>query len=591
MIRILRFLKPIRQYVALSVVLMLISQGMALLLPYLMRIIVNEGIGNLDLDYIKKMGGLMFIGALLGLLFSVANAYYTSKLSTAYGKVLREQVFLKVESLSQCDIDKIGASSLITRSTNDVKQMQDFILVTVRMILAAPVMLIGGTVLALIMNARLAMYIFAVLPVIGGLAALVLKLVKPLFKKRQKLTDRLNHLIREKLTGIRVIRAFNKSDYEDARFDEKNAELADIALRIARIFSVLIPASIVLAFVGVCLLILAAARNIDAMDPVLDAVKISNTIGDLQAFIVYMIMIVSALVMAGAMFVIVPRANISARRILEVLDLEPEIRQPEHPVAPDPSAKGTVAFRDVSFGYAGAGEQVLNHITFTALPGQTTAVIGGTGSGKSTLINLIPRLYDVTSGSVEVDGVNVKDMDGETLFSLIGFIPQTASLFSGTVRENVCFGKPDATDEEVWHALTLAQAADFVRQLPEGLDSHVSQSGTNLSGGQKQRIAIARALIRRAEIYIFDDSFSALDFKTDAALRLAIREELKDSSVIVVAQRVGTILSAEKIVVLDEGGVSGIGTHEELLETCSVYREIAESQLSPEELAERRASV
>ncbi len=591
MIRILRFLKPIRQYVALSIVLMLISQGMALLLPYLMRIIVNEGIGNLDLDYIKKMGGLMFIGALLGLLFSVANAYYTSKLSTAYGKVLREQVFLKVESLSQCDIDKIGASSLITRSTNDVKQMQDFILVTVRMILAAPVMLIGGTVLALIMNARLAMYIFAVLPVIGGLAALVLKLVKPLFKKRQKLTDRLNHLIREKLTGIRVIRAFNKSDYEDARFDEKNAELADIALRIARIFSVLIPASIVLAFVGVCLLILAAARNIDAMDPVLDAVKISNTIGDLQAFIVYMIMIVSALVMAGAMFVIVPRANISAKRILEVLDLEPEIRQPEHPVAPDPSAKGTVAFRDVSFGYAGAGEQVLNHITFTAFPGQTTAVIGGTGSGKSTLINLIPRLYDVTSGSVEVDGVNVKDMDGETLFSLIGFIPQTASLFSGTVRENVCFGKPDATDEEIWHALTLAQAADFVRQLPEGLDSHVSQSGTNLSGGQKQRIAIARALIRRAEIYIFDDSFSALDFKTDAALRLAIREELKDSSVIVVAQRVGTILSAEKIVVLDEGGVAGIGTHEELLETCSVYREIAESQLSPEELAERRASV
>ena len=591
MIRILKFLKPIRKYVVLSVFLMLISQGMALLLPYLMRIIVNEGIGNLDMVYIKKMGGLMFIGAVLGLLFSVANAYYTSKLSTMYGKILRERVFLKVESLSQCDIDKIGASSLITRSTNDVKQLQDFILVTVRMILAAPVMLIGGTVLALIMNARLAMYIFAVLPVIGGLAALVLKLVKPLFKKRQKLTDRLNHLIREKLTGIRVIRAFNKSDYEDARFDEKNAELADIALRIARIFSVLIPASIVLAFVGVCLLILAAAKNIDAMDPVLDAVKISNTIGDLQAFIVYMIMIVSALVMAGAMFVIVPRANISAKRILEVLDLEPEIVQPEHPVAPDPARRGTVAFKDVSFGYAGAEDAVLKNITFTALPGQTTAVIGGTGSGKSTLINLIPRLYDVTSGSVEVDGVNVKDMDGETLFSLIGFIPQTASLFSGTVRENVCFGKPDASDEEVWHALELAQAADFVRKLPQGLDSHVSQSGTNLSGGQKQRIAIARALIRRAEIYIFDDSFSALDFKTDAALRLAIRDELKDSAVIVVAQRVGTILSAEQIVVLDEGSIAGVGTHEELLQSCSVYREIAESQLSPEELSERRATV
>ncbi len=274
-----------------------------------------------------------------------------------------------------------------------------------------------------------------------------------------------------------------------------------------------------------------------------------------------------------------------------MLDLEPEIRQPERPVAPNPAKRGTVVFKDVCFGYAGADDAVLKNITFTALPGQTTAVIGGTGSGKSTLINLIPRLYDVTSGSVEVDGVDVRDMDGETLFSLIGFIPQTASLFSGTVRENVCFGKPDASDEEVWHALELAQAADFVRKLPQGLDSHVSQSGTNLSGGQKQRIAIARALIRRAEIYIFDDSFSALDFKTDAALRLAIKDELKDSAVIVVAQRVGTILSAEQIVVLDEGGVAGIGTHEELLQSCSVYREIAESQLSPEELAERRAQV
>ena len=589
--RILGFLKPIKQYVVISVFVMLISQGMALLLPALMSLIVNNGIGNMDMDYIRRMGMVMFGGAMLGMLFSVLNAYFTSKLSAMYGKILREKVFMKVESLSQCDVDKIGTASLITRSTNDVKQLQDFILICVRMILAAPVMLVGGTVMALIMNARLAMYIFAVLPVIGGLAAVVLKLVNPLFKKRQKLTDRLNHLIREKLTGIRVIRAFNKSAYEDARFDEKNAELADIALRIARIFSVLIPASIVLAFVGVCLLILAAAKSIDAMDPVLEAVKISNTISDLQAFIVYMIMIVSALVMAGSMFVIVPRANISAKRILEVLDLEPELKQAETPSRPDPAKKGTVAFRGVTFGYAGAQSPVLNDITFTALPGQTTAVIGGTGSGKSTLINLIPRLYDVTSGSVEVDGVNVKDMDAETLFSLIGFIPQTASLFSGTVRENVCFGREDASDEEVWRALELAQAADFVRKLPEGLDSHVSQSGTNLSGGQKQRIAIARALIRRSEIYIFDDSFSALDFKTDAALRLAIRQELADACVIVVAQRVGTILSAEKIVVLDEGRIAGIGTHAELLESCPVYREIAESQLSPEELAERRATL
>lgn len=591
MIRILGFLKPIKKYVFISVLVMLLSQGMALLLPALMSLIVNNGIGNLDMDYIRKMGGLMFIGAVLGLVFSVLNAYFTSKLSSSYGKILREKVFMKVESLSQCDVDKIGTASLITRSTNDVKQLQDFILICVRMILAAPVMLIGGTVMALIMNAKLAMYIFAVLPIIAGLAAIVLKLVNPLFKKRQKLTDRLNHLIREKLSGIRVIRAFNRTAYEDARFDEKNAELADIALRIARIFSVLIPFSIILAFIGVCLLILAAANNINAMDPVVDAVKIANTIGDLEAFIVYMIMIVSALVMAGSMFVIVPRASISAKRIIEVLDLEPELAQPETPVSPDGSLRGTVAFNDVSFGYAGAKETVLRNITFTALPGQTTAIIGGTGSGKSTLINLIPRLYDASSGSVEVDGVNVKDYDSETLFSLIGFIPQSASLFSGTVRENVCFGKMDATEEEIWRALELAQAADFVRKLPGSLDAHVSQSGTNLSGGQKQRIAIARALIRRSEIYIFDDSFSALDFKTDAALRIAIKKELTSSSVIVVAQRVGTILSADKIVVLDNGEIAGVGTHEELLKTCSVYREIAESQLSPEELAERRATV
>ena len=591
MIRILGFLKPIKKFVVISVFFMLLSQGMALLLPALMSLIVNNGIGNKDMDYIWRMGGLMIVGAVLGLVFSVFNAYYTSKLSTSYGKILREKVFMKVEGLSQCDIDKIGTSSLITRSTNDVKQLQDFIMICVRMILSAPVMLIGGTVMALIMNARLALYIFAVLPIIAGLAAIVLKLVNPLFKKRQKLTDRLNHLIREKLSGIRVIRAFNRSAYEDARFDEKNAELANIALRIARIFAVLIPFSIILAFIGVCLLILAAAYNIDAMDPVIDAVKIANTIGDLEAFIVYMIMIVSALVMAGSMFVIVPRASISAKRILEVLDLKPELAQPENPVAPDASRRGTVAFNDVSFGYDGAKETVLRHITFTALPGETTAIIGGTGSGKSTLINLIPRLYDVSEGSVEVDGVNVKDYESESLFSLIGFIPQSASLFSGSVRENVCFGKEDADEAEIWHALELAQAADFVRMLPGGLDAHISQSGTNLSGGQKQRIAIARALIRRSEIYIFDDSFSALDFKTDAALRLAIKRELTDASVIVVAQRVGTILSADKIVVLDNGEIVGVGTHEELLKSCSVYREIAESQLSPDELTERRATV
>lgn len=582
--RILKFLKPITGYVLLSIVIMIISQVTALLLPLLMSMIINNGVVRLDMDYIRRYGTIMAAAAAVGVVFSVLNSYCTSKVSTLYGKILRENVFMKVESLSQCDIDKIGTASLITRSTNDVKQLQDFILVGVRMILSAPVMLVGGTVMAFIMNARLALYVFAILPVIALITFIILKIVVPMFRKRQEITDRLNHLVREKITGIRVIKAFNRTEYEDERFDVRSGELADIALKIARIFAVIIPVCIMLAFGAVALLIWAAAKNVDAMDPVLESVKISNTIGDLQAFIVYMVMIVAALTMAGAMFVIVPRATISANRILEVLDLVPQIKEPDTPEKPDEKLRGTVEFRNVSFGYPGAADKVLNDISFTALPGQTTAVIGGTGSGKSTIINLIPRLYDVSSGAVLVDGVDVRNYQSEQLNSLLGFIPQSASLFSGTVRDNIRFGMPDATDEEVWKALEIAQAADFVRELPDGLDAYVSQSGTNFSGGQKQRLSIARAIIRRSEIYIFDDSFSALDFKTDAALRSAIKEELTDCAVIVVAQRVGTILGAEKIVVIDDGRIAGTGTHAELLQNCSVYREIVESQLSPDEI-------
>lgn len=588
MVRVLGFLKPVKKYVFITIIVMLLSQGVGLLLPLLMSNIMNKGISEMDTQYIERTGMLMTAAAAVSVILAVCNSYFTSRLSTLYGKMLREKVFFKVESLAQCDIDKIGTASIITRSTNDVKQMQDFVLMGVRMVLSAPIMLIGGTVMAFIMNARLAMYVFAVLPLIGIIAWIVLKLVMPLFRRRQKLTDRLNHLVREKLSGIRVIRAFNRSDYEDGRFDERNGELADIALKIARIFAVLIPAAIILAFGCVCLLIWIAAKNIDTMDYVLEAVKIKNTVGDLQAFVIYMIMIVASLTMAASMFVIVPRASISANRILEILDLESEIKQTDSPVSPCADTDATVEFRNVTFGYPGAQDSVLNNVSFTAKKGETTAIIGGTGSGKSTVVNLIPRFYDATAGGVYFKGVNIRDMEAEQLCAGIGFIPQTASLFSGTVAENIRYGKPDATDEEVWKALEIAQAADFVSKLPDGLDAHISQSGTNLSGGQKQRLSIARALVRKADVYIFDDSFSALDFKTDAALRKAISDNIKDAAIVVVAQRVGTILGAEKIIVLDEGRIAGAGTHDELMESCSVYREIVESQLSPDEISERR---
>jgi len=588
--KILGFLKPMMMTLIIAIILTLLSQGVVLLLPYLMSMIVNNGITNPDmgdaekLDYIKKFGSIMVVSGFAGFGLSVLNSYYTSKLSANFGKVLRREVFFKVESLSQCDIDKIGTDSLITRCTNDIKQIQDFILIGIRMILAAPIMLIGGTVMAFIMNAKLAMYVFAVVPVLALIVFVLMKVVMPLFKKRQRMTDKLNQLIREKLSGIRVIRAFNKTEYEDAKFDKSNAELADLALKIARLFSVLIPFSIILAFSGVCALIWVAAKNVDAL-PVTDTVAIQNTIGDLQAFVVYMVLIVAALSMAAGMFVIVPRANISAKRIVEVLELETDIVQPE--ASAQTTEKGTVEFRTVSFCYPGSAEPVVQDISFVANPGETTAIIGGTGSGKSSVLGLIPRFYDATSGSVLVDGADVKELDGEELCARLGYIPQTASLFSGTIRDNVRFGKPDATDEEVWKALEIAQAADFVRLLPEGLDASVSQNATNLSGGQKQRIAIARAIIRKAEIYLFDDSFSALDFRTDTALRIAIAKELTDSAIIIVAQRVGTILHAEKIVVLDEGRIAGTGTHSYLLENCPVYREIVESQLSEQDLKER----
>ena len=563
-------------------IFVVLSQVSNLSLPLLMSEIINKGIANGDIPYIIKVGTIMMCLSAFGVGVNVLNSYFSSKTSAAYGMILRRELFLKVESLSQTDVDAVGTPSLITRCTNDVKVIQDFILTCLRMIISVPIMLIGGVIMAFILNAKLATVIFAVIPVIAVIAVIVIKTAIPIFRKRQKLIDRVNSFMREKINGIRVIRAFGRMETEDEKFDGTNNELSALTLKFQRFMSVLIPACIVIIIIALDLLIMIAAKNYDKLDYILDAAKLSTAIGDLQAFVIYMIMIISSMTMVAAMFVIVPRARISANRITEILDVVPVITEPEKAEKTDESKKGTVEFRNVSFGYADAEEKVLSGISFTAEAGKVTAVIGGTGSGKSTLVNMIPRFYDVTEGEILFDGTDVRKLSQEDLRSRIGFIPQKACLFSGSIEENLRYGDEKATEERMRLALDVSQSSEFVDKLPEGVNTFVSQNGTNLSGGQKQRLSIARALTRDAEVYIFDDSFSALDFSTDAKLRRAIRENLT-ATVIIVAQRVGTIIDADRIVVLDRGKICGIGTHKELMESCALYREIYDSQIEKEE--------
>ncbi len=579
MIRLLKLIKGIKKPAVAAMIFVVLSQMCTLILPVMMSSIINNGIVNGDIPYITRVGTAMLGVSALGVLVSVLNSYFSSSTSAEYGKIVRREIFLKVESLSQTDIDKIGTPSLITRCTNDVKVMQDFVLMGLRMIISAPIMLFGGVFMAFFLNPKLAMIIFAVLPIIAVIAFIVIRTVMPIFRRRQKLIDAVNCFIREKLSGIRVIRAFGKIESEDEKFDVTNNSLSGLTLKFQRFMAVLIPACIVIVIVALDCLILVAAKNFDSMDHILEADKLMSAIGDLQAFVIYMIMIISSLTMTAAMFVIVPRARISANRIVEILDLDPVIKDCDAPKSIDESKKGTVEFRNVSFGYADADENVLSNISFTANPGKVTAVIGSTGSGKSTLVNMIPRFYDATEGQVLFDGVDVRELSQDDLRSRIGFIPQKACLFSGSVEENLRYGDEEATEERMRLALDISQSSEFVDKLPEGIKSFVSQNGTNLSGGQKQRLSIARALTRDAEVYIFDDSFSALDFTTDAKLRKAIKDNLS-ATVIIVAQRVGTIIDADKIVVLDEGRVSGIGTHAELIENNEVYREIYDSQIT-----------
>ncbi len=581
MVRLLGYLKTIKKPVVAAMIFAVISQLGSLVLPLMMSSIINEGIANENIDYIKEMGIYMMLVSALAVIIAAFNSYYSSKTATAYGKILRREIFLKVESLSQSDIDIVGTPSLITRCTNDVKVLQDFVLMGLRMIISAPIMLIGGVIMAFAMNPKLASVIFGVLPIIAVIVVIVLKVVMPIFRRRQKLVDSINRFIREKLTGIRVIRAFNRTEHEDERFQKQNIELSSLTLKFQRLMSVLIPVCIVVIIAALDLLIIFAAKNLDKMDVVTQREDLVNAIGNLQAFVIYMIMIVFSVTMAAAMFVIVPRAKISAKRITEVLDIEPSITEPANPESVDESKKGEIEFRNVTFRYLESEEPILSDISFTAEKNKVTAIIGCTGSGKSSLINLIPRFYDVNEGQVLFDGVDVRKLSQKDLHSRIGYIPQKAFLFSGTVEDNLRYGDMNASDEELEKALSIAQC-DFVATLDGGIKAFVSQNATNFSGGQKQRLSIARALARKAEVYIFDDSFSALDFKTDAALRKAIKENL-DATVIIVAQRVGTILDADKIIVLEGGKIVGCGKHDELLESCDIYKEIYSSQITQED--------
>jgi ATP-binding cassette subfamily B protein len=537
--------------------------------------IVDKGLQNNDVNYILRIGGFMLLIAAGGTLCAIIATYLSSKAAVGFGTILRQKIFSKVESFSLHEFDKLGTATLITRTTNDVTQIQQVSVLIFSMMITAPLTCIGGVIMALQQDASLAWVLVVVIPILFGVIGLTLKKGLPLFKVMQEKIDKLNLVLRENLTGIRVVRAFNRIDREKIRFDDANADLMDNAIKINILMAVLMPVMMLIMNITTVALIWFGAIRIE------DG---TMQIGSLLAFIQYATQILFSLLMLVMLFIMVPRAQVSAVRINEVLETKLDIIDPENSKTAN-NKKGFVEFKDVSFRYPGADQPALSDITFAVKPGELTAIIGGTGSGKSTLINLITRFYDVESGSVLVDGVDVREMSQKDLRAKIGFVPQKTVLFTGSIADNIRYGKEDATMEEIKHAAHVAQATEFVLGTEAGFDHPIAQGGTNVSGGQKQRLSIARALIRKAEIYIFDDSFSALDFKTDAKLRAALKPEIAKATVFIIAQSVSTVRDADRIIVLDDGQISGIGTHEELLETCKVYREIVASQLSKEELA------
>ncbi len=584
MMKLFSYLKPHKHFAVFTLILAAISNVMTLGFPLMMSQLINNGITKGDLDYIKSIGAAMIILCTIAMVVSILNSYCSSKVSALFTADLRRRVFSKIQTFSSEDIDQIGVSSLITRTTNDIRQIGELLIMLLRSIISVPIMLIGGTAMAIIMDPGLSLVILIILPIIAVVALILIKTVVPFFSKIQKGTDNLNLVVREKLNGIRVIRAFNRTEYEDKKFKKTNDDLTALNLKVSRIFASLIPVATLLIFLIIAILIFVGFIQINKLT---DPVEISETIGDLQAFIIYLVFVVVAITSVAAMFVMIPRGKISANRINEVLDFVPQMSVLEKSNESDNS--GTIEFKNVTFNYTdedGTVKKALDNVSFTVKKGETTAIIGGTGSGKSTVLNLIPRFYDVSEGEVLIENVNVKEMDFSSIYEKLGYIPQRAFLFSGTIADNLRYGNEDATDEELLDALSVAEAKDFVLKLPEKLNSMVSQNGTNLSGGQKQRLCIARAVLKKAKFYMFDDSFSALDFITDSVVRKNIREKLKDSAIIIVAQRVGTIVDADNIIVLDKGKLVSQGTHSFLLENCELYREMVNSQFEGAEVEE-----
>lgn len=583
MIRLMKHLKPFTLMIACTLLLVFFQSLADLKLPNLMARIVDDGIAKGDTALIWRTGGYMLLVALGGAVASVIAGYLSARISAGFGKTLRSKVFSRIESFSLHEFDKFGTASLITRTTNDITQMQMVVLLTLRMVVSAPMMCIGGIIMAVSEDKNLSLILVMVMPLIIATIGILASKGLALFKAMQKKIDKLNLILRENLTGVRVIRAFNRGDYEARRFNEANRELTSTAVRVQRLMAALMPVIMLTLNVTAVAIVWVGGHRIDAG---------TLEIGHMMAFIQYAMQILMSLLMVSIIFVMLPRASASAERIIQVLDTVPEIKDVPRPSSESSKSpestdhmRGYVEFKDVTFSYPGAEAPAISHVSFRARPGEVTAILGGTGSGKSTLVNLIPRFYDVDSGQVLVDGVDVREMPQEELRKKIGLVPQKAILFSGTVADNIRYGKLDATDEEIRRAAEISQALDFVSDMDHGFDSIISQGGTNVSGGQKQRLSIARALVRRPEIYIFDDSFSALDFKTEAKLRAALKKEIRDATVFIVAQRVSSVMDADRIIVLDEGKIAGIGSHKELMKTCQVYREIVSSQLSEEEIA------
>jgi ATP-binding cassette subfamily B protein len=554
--------------VLVGISLLLLVQAIGnLVLPTLMADIINQGVVTGDTGYILEIGGLMLLMSVVVGVASVVTVYFSSRTAMGFGREVRRDLFRRVEEFSLAQMHRFTVPSLITRNTNDVQQLQMLVMIGLTMMVLAPITAIGGIFMAIRTDVQLSALLLVVVPLMLVTIGLMVAKAVPLFRSMQVKIDKVNGVLRENLAGIRVIRAFVRTEYEEERFAAANEELTAVSLRVTRLFALIFPTLMLIMNGALIATIWIGAGFIS------DG---SMPIGNLFAFQSYIMQILFSVMMAVMTMMMVPRAAASAERIQEVLETEPELRDPE--VAVTPVGIGRVELRDVTFRYPGAEEPVLQNISCTFEPGKTTAIVGGTGSGKSTLVNLLPRLIDVTGGEVLIDGVDIRDMGLDDLWSQFGIVPQKAFLFAGTIESNVRFGKPDATDDEVWDALTVAQAREFVDTLPEGVQSSVDQGGVNFSGGQRQRLAIARCIVREPMIYLFDDSFSALDYTTDARLRAALSRRTADRTVIIVAQRVSTIMNADRIIVLDGGRVVGTGTHDELVDSCEAYREIVASQ-------------